>query len=188
MYLSDEQARARLNSKRNLCFAPFLGFNKNTLMSAPTEPTEPNVILTRAKRAGNNRKNLPNFVKTEIAILARSGEKQTTLAAQFGTSQTEISMIERGKIKSVDEVKVKEIVEERLNQARDLALDKLMQSLGLIDGEKLKSSSAKDLSIVALNMGKITERAYGNSEQSRVNLNIFVPETRDEKHFAKVEV
>jgi hypothetical protein len=73
---------------------------------------------------------------------------------------------------------------------RDLALDKLMDSLGIIGEETLASCGAKDASIVARNLAGVVQQLTPRSEvnQSGVTLVIYAPRQKNESQFEAIDV
>jgi hypothetical protein len=71
-----------------------------------------------------------------------------------------------------------------------MALDKLMASLGLVNPETLSTCGAKDASLVARNLAmvvdKLTPKEAG--DQSRVQLVIYAPQRKTEKHYETIDV
>lgn len=170
MFKTEEQVNERLSSKRNLV-------NRFGI---------PNVSIIPLERPGNKEKpKLEQDQKDEIAFRSRSGEKQKDLAKEFGVSQSAIGEIEQGRTK-VNEAKV----EARLNEVRDVAMTKLLESLGYISSEKLDKCKATDLSSIAANMSKVVSNVTTKSNETGpiVNVNVFAPELRNEKTFKVIEV
>jgi hypothetical protein len=174
MFLTQEQARARLESSKNLA-------NLLKEESCSEVSIEERVI----ERPGKKGPNLTEETRTEIATRARLGERQIDLAEEFQVPQSAISLIKNGKVKGIDENKA----ERAISSVRDKALDRLMASLGLISDDKLSGCSAKDLSVIASNMGRVVEKTLPKSEQhDHINLVIYAPELRQEKSYKVVEV
>lgn len=173
MFKTEEQINERLKSERNLVNR----FGK----------TEPVVLdIVPLGQPGNKEKpKLDQETKNEIAFRARAGETQVSLAAEFNVSQSAIGEIEQGRTK-VDEDKV----EQRLNQVQDVAMSKLLESLGYITSEKLDKCKAVELSAVAANMGKIvgSVRKQDSNQGPIVQVQVFAPELRKEQNFKTIEV
>ena len=173
MFLTKEQAEKRLSSENNLA---------NRFNSSQVEITE-KVIQLPGKKPGSI--NLEKEVRNEIAIRARLGETQVSLAKEFKVITPTVSSIERGKVKGIDEDKV----EKAINEVRDRALDRLMHSLGLITDDKLSGCSAKDLSVIASNMGRVVEKVTPKTEgPDNINFIIYSPELKKEQAFDVVEI
>lgn len=186
MFLTNEQAEVRLNSEKNLANR-FARGNDKKVPEKVTEITQAEVIITEKviHLPGKNGINLSEEVRTEIATRARLGESQTNLASEFNITQANVSSIERGRTKGIDEVKV----EETTNRARDLALERLMQSLGLLTEDKLSGCSAKDLSVIASNMGRVVEKINPKTVQAdNINFIIYAPELKQERAYETVEI
>lgn len=207
MFLTEEQAKARLNSGRNL--ANLFSLEKTSeaqedardqnspdrAQPRPFEPPEVSKIEKAETRtftveehilslSGKNRTNLSRETRNEIALRARLGEKTSALAAEFQITQGNVSHIKTGRTHGIDE---KEIVES-LSEVRDKALDRLMVSLGLITDEKLAKCNAKELSVVAANMGKVVEKTIPRDSVDRINLVIYTPELKQERAFDVVDI
>lgn len=175
MFLDPEKARARLESEDNLA---------NRFKKKEEKP--PEIQEVTLHRPGKDRPNLTREERTEIATRAKLGENQQRLADEFGTTQENVSQIKNRKNqKNIDEDKV----ESTITQVRDKALDRLMSSLGLLTDDKLSGCSAKDLSVIAANMGRVVDKTLPKSDSpDKINLIIFSPELRQEKSFKVVEV
>jgi hypothetical protein len=185
MFLTAKQADARLNSEKNLA----LRFgNKNDIVPDTQVPKcQTNTITEKViTLPGKNRINLTKDERTNIAIETRLGvSSQTELARATGLNILTINNIHSGKTKGIDEDRVKEVT----NRARDLALERLMASLGLISDDKLSGCSAKDLSTIASNMGRVVEKIQDKVEQSdNINFVIYSPELKQERAFDVIEV
>jgi len=171
MHITREEAEKRLSSPENL--ARRFG-----------NPDEPPVKHIPIKLRGKDRVNLSWEDRTEIAIRARLGENQSKLAQEFNITQGNVSHIETGRTQGVDDSKVNQALE----VARDKAVDKLMAALGLITEDKLSSSSARELSVIAANMSRVVEKTLPKDSGGNINLVIYSPELRTERGFRKVEV
>jgi hypothetical protein len=131
MILTDEQAKERLNSDRNLLNR----FGKDKPVTSPSVD-----IIPVRRPGGDSGDSLPAEQKTEMAARARLGEGQKALAKEFGVHVATVSSIERG----VQRFKVDEkAVEDRMNQVQDVAMCKLLSSLGFLDDDKLEETRRK---------------------------------------------
>lgn len=204
MILSKEQADSRISSQRNLAsrFGKISPSPKEhssedshsdssgSSLPSPEDNSQQassRVDVIPMRRPGNPGYQLPKELKTTIAILARSGERQATLAEEFGTTQGEVSYIERGKSKGVDE----SIVDKKLGEIRDSALDRLTQAVLGITNDKLANTKAVDLSSIAKNLSITVEKISPRKETSTENtprIVIYAPQIRDEASFNVVEV
>lgn len=171
MLLSNNQAEQRLGSPRNL--ANRFG------SSAPTF-----ITVHRPGRKADT-PNMDKIKQNEIALRSRLGEKQGALAQEFNTTQARVSQLERGKSNSLDEEKL----HEQLSKARDVAVDKLLTSMGLITSEKLNKENAQGLSRIAANMARVVEKTLPKeSSDNNVQVIVYCPEQRSESSFKIVEV
>ena len=174
MILTEEQAKARLESGRNL------------LNRFGKEEPRPVVDVIEIRRphgiGGNTTEKNPDGV--EIASRARLGEKNRVLAAEFGVAQQTITKYRNGEI-GVNEA----AVTDRMNEVQDVAMCRLLSSLGFLDDNKLSKLGAKELSAVAANMAKVvgnTREQKGND--NRVTVQLFAPELRKETSYKVLEV
>lgn len=200
MFITEDQARARLESENNLAnrfkkpdedcsvlTESILTEKENPENTSSNNSSNSPIEIREIKGPGRNKDSRPYGTKltTEIAIRAKLGEKQEKLAQEFGTAQSHISSIKNGKVKSVDEQAVDLVI----GEVRDKALDRLMSSLGLLTDDKLSGCSAKDLSAIAANMGRVVEKTNPKSDSpDKINLIIYSPELKNEKSFNIVEI
>lgn len=191
MILTEEQAKARIESSENL-------INRLNKEEEPTysgiekveEPKEKIVTLNpRAAHAGYY-KHLASEDRIEVAARARIGEPQKKLMAEFGVSQHTVSVLAKGQDYfgrgRVDEAKV----QDRMNEIQDVALCKLMKTLGYLGDEKLSELGAKDLAAVAQSMAKVagTLRPQERAGDAVAQVIIYAPETRPESKYQVVSV
>ena len=182
MFLSEKQALARLDSEKNLANR----FGKKEVKILEEE--KPQVILTEKviPLPGKNRINLTKDERTEIAILSRAGtDTNRELARAFNIEEQTVSLIKNAKTKGINEEKV----EETINIAKDRALDRLMASLNLLTNDKLSGCNAKDLSVIASNMGRVVEKIQTRTEApDNINFIIYSPELKQERAYETVEI
>lgn len=201
MFLTDSQAEKRLSSEKNLARATFLRSDSNqTRAKNPEEITESvtesvpisGEVLTGTVTEkvislnGKNRINLTREERNEIAIETRTGlHSQTESAKNHNLNLITVHNITQGKTKGIDEDKVNQVI----SSVRDRALDRLMHSLGLLTDDKLSGCSAKDLSLIASNMGRVVEKIQNKVEQpDNINFIIYAPELKQERSFETIEI
>lgn len=194
MFLTQDQAEARLNSEKNLARASFLRGNARSenstgaLLPDNSNSTLPTNTVTEKviPLSGKNRINLTTEERTNIAIESRLGTKsQTEIARANNLRVLTVANIHSGKTKGIDEERVKQVT----NNVRDLALERLMASLGLLTDDKLTGCSAKDLSTIASNMGRVVEKIQDKVETpDNINFIIYSPELKQERAFDVIEV
>jgi hypothetical protein len=226
MFLTEEQARERLKSEKNLANrfnklsgqvratrnlpdapilsdsdpdsqAPILSDSQNERATQLSSPQSESPILSDNENSvsltekviplpGKNRINLTRDERTEIAIATRTGtETQASVARLFGVTPVEVNKIHNQKIQGIDEERVTAIT----NEVRDRALDRLMASLGLLTDDKISGCSAKDLSVIASNMGRVVEKITPKIEApDNINFIIYSPELKQERAFKTIEI
>lgn len=180
MLLEPQVASERLESPRNLA-TRFSGKNQSPYY----QPS--NVVIIDTKRPGGDPINVPAVDATLIATLGRSKQAtQVELAKEFGITQQGVSRIVNKGTSAVDEAAVTSV----LDKVEDLALERLMSSLGLITDDKMSKSSAKDLSTIAGNLSKVHSnlKGQGGTNGPVVNIQIFKPEKRAEHLFQTIDV
>lgn len=186
MFLTKGQAESRLSSERNLA----LRFGKEESQEASQEDSNPERATVNIEEhvipmRGRNKVALTEELRTEIAIRTRSGEPQANLVSEYNLAPSTVHSIEKGKTKGINEDKVKEVID----TVKDRALDRLMSSLGLLTNDKLSGCTAKDLSIIASNMGRVVEKMNPKSDQpDNINLIIYAPELKQERAFKVIEI
>ena len=118
------------------------------------------------------------------------GSKNTS--DMFNISRTHAKNLALGQLDYASGPK-KELAERiygKLSDVRDKAVERLMESLELLDEEKMKSCNAKDLSAVAANMARVVDRTIPkeSNEINRLNLVVYAPRLKEVKEFEMVEV
>jgi len=84
---------------------------------------------------------------------------------------------------------VSSAIERTTEKIRDLALNKLMASLGIVNDETLSQCGAKDASTVARNLAGVVEKLSPKDVMgSNVTLVVYAPQLRNEKHYDTIEV
>ena len=213
MFLTNEQANARLNSEKNLA----LRFGKSEQLNPRSQEVPARAIDPDAREAidaredakdpeslsglpqvthtitekviplnGKNRINLTRDERTEIAIQTRTGaSSQTVVAQEHNINLLTVNNIHQGKTKGIDEARVKEVTD----SVRDHALDRLMASLGLLTDDKLSGCSAKDLSVIASNMGRVFDKIRDKVETpDNINFIIYSTELKQERAYDVIDI
>lgn len=178
MFIDKAEAIRRLKSPANLASAEFL--------------RRPEVEIKQIDR-GKVRNNLLEEQRDAIAKVAASGAyKQKDIAAVFGCDQRTVSTCLTGKVGSrpANEDRAAKR-NERLDVAKDTALEKLMAALGLIDKDKLSGlDSAKELGKFSKDMASVFNSLQNEAGANRapVNLIVYAPQSREEKQFKTIDV
>jgi len=83
---------------------------------------------------------------------------------------------------------LRERIEKNLGKVRDIALDRLMTSINLIEDDKLESLGAKDLSTVASNLSRVVEKTLPRdmSAAPTAQLIVYAPTIAKEEHYETV--
>jgi len=170
MLLDKDDKEKRLQSPRNLLNL----LPRNAVAFRPLHVT---------KQIGT--KNIPLPLKVVAGVLAKT-EPVKEVAEVFDISESSVRAAKNGKGNS----DVRDAVAATSEKIRDLALDKLMSSLGIINGETLGNCTAKDASVVARNLagvvGQLSPREKLDGNQ--VTFVIYAPKQKTEEHFQTVEV
>lgn len=145
-------------------------------------------------------KNVPPIIREIVGIQAKLGAGQKELEKVFGISRSVIGNYADGRVNTKKEIERngeresdKELsarVEAAIGKVRDKALERIMESLNLMDG-KMESESARSLSQIGSNISRIlaatmpkTDSPVGNT----FNTVIYSPEVKQEKHYDVIEV
>ena len=183
MQLTAEEARRRLDSSKNLVNS--LPANGTSVHAKPTENCTTVVPLQQGR---SGRPKIPDFLKVKVGTLAHT-ESQKGLSKEFGVSEAVISKTKTGKVGGQN---IQDRISENLGFARDLALERLMSTLGLIDETKLMDQDAKGLASVASSLSKVVKDTApvetAGAREAGVQVLIYAPQQREEKKFEVVDV
>lgn len=138
------------------------------------------------KRRLNSPRNLVNSLRKEEApktlqvvagTLAHIEDKKE-VAREFGMSESQIN-----KAKNLPEVK------STVNRVQELALDMLLDSLGLLSKDLLIGEKPKDISIIAANLSRVYSNiSPKNVQESRTQVLIYTPQQRSVKDYDIIDV
>lgn len=83
---------------------------------------------------------------------------------------------------------IREKLEKNLGRVRDVALDRLLSSINLIEDDKLEGLGAKDLSTVASNLSRVVEKTLPKEMQQAptAQLIVYAPTIAKEEHYETV--
>jgi len=193
MVLDEERVRERLNSPLNLAnrFSRAKSIEEGpkesvrASLSPPQgmdESEESSLKLIPFKEGlGRHRPPLPDEVRDTIAILSHGNDRQKEIAKEFGVSQAEVSYLKTGRARSN--------VRASIERVQERAIERLMESLGLLTNEKIEKCNAVNISAIASNLAKVVNQTSpGNLDGSGVNLVVYAPQVRNEKYYKSVEV
>lgn len=166
MLIDNDELKRRVGSDRNIL---------NGLVSDNS--------IHRSAHPSVKRARIPTPLKVVAGVLARQ-EGTVAVAQELGISTATVSRAKNGRDSSVEEA-----VDEASSRIRDLALEKVMQSLGIIGKEKLSDCSAKDASIIAKNLAFVADKVSPQSKSpTTVQLVVYAPQQRDEKQYNTIDV
>jgi len=208
MLLTLEQFNQRLDSENNLinstaeanpsdvCVAP--SEVEEELLSASEDSSSSTKIV---KWGGSSTKERIHYKLSEeqrvtIGSLGRVFPTKD-VAELTGVSQDAVRDLRNGKKGSSGyDANLNEAINKatlaKKQTIQDIAMEKLLKTLGFISEDKLEKGSAKDLSSVAANLSKVhsnLEPKVATSDGSpRVQVILFQPKPLSESHFEVVDV
>lgn len=153
------------------------------------------------KRPGNNRawlsKQERTGIATDLASAPLNGNKnghkigQKEIAEKYGVQVSTVSDIANGVRRVPDSPRSveQEKVDLALDAVREQAIDRLMAGLGQLTEDKISGHTAKDISVICANMSKVVKDTIPQEKAAQqINLVVYTPELRAEKHFDSIEV
>lgn len=131
-----------------------------------------------------NRPRLPNTaIRAVVGSLAEQGVPPKDISQAFGVSKNQIKSAEITKVPDVASAR-----EKTVEKVREMALDRMLVSLGLMDNTKLENCTAKDLSAVASNLSRVIDRTSQRDAGDRLQLIIYAPQQKEEKDYKVVDI
>jgi hypothetical protein len=133
----------------------------------------------------------PNFPETQKILAGTfahiSGNRRS--AEAFGMSGQQAMNIKKGHSGGKE---LQKRIDESLGRVRDIALEKLTESLGFISPEKLEKASVRDLASVAKDMATVVEKSAPSHEKTPhvgVQFQIMTVEPyKDESRYKTIEI
>lgn len=176
-FLTTEKAEQALSGSNNLL---------NRLLNPP-------VVLRDIKLSNHDgTKNITDEVKKDVIVYSfeNPAVSNKQVGEVFNISAESVSGIKTGGKDKKESADVKELRETKREEASDVAIDKMMQALGLISADKLDALSAKDLANTAASFSKIAANMRGKEKitDNRTQIVIFSPEQRKESSFHTIDV
>jgi hypothetical protein len=201
MFINKEEALRRLTSSANLASAEFNipraipPSGEAPSREAPSVEDSSQLVQHKLiDRGFVKQKDLLGSKRTAIAKFSIENPriKQDDVALLHGVSKSEVAACKSGRIggRPANELN-KGIRTEIINNAKDIALEKLMLALGLIDEEKLSGlESAKDIGRFSKDMASVYNSltAQTANQGAQVNLIVYAPKSREEASFKVVDV
>lgn len=169
MQIDEAELRRRLNSNNNLARE-----------SLPEPPKIPSVEIIHPEKTPQTPQVKSQSLRTIAGILAHQAPAPQ-VARELGLTKNQVISAKHSSV-------IAPAVKAGVDRVRELALDKLMLSLGLMTEEKLDNASLKDLSIVAANMSRVVEKTSPKESSENIKLVIYAPTLRSEKSYGEIEV
>lgn len=190
--LSQDKAFERLTSSQNLA---------SRFCSGHSVSNRPSLEV----RQNQQKRFIPEFIKAEAVRRSLTGlESRKEIAEDLGISAPEVGYLKQKALdasrlessKSLEASTVPETGSDGLSQqtrtgltsARDLALKRLLSTLGFMDEERLAKASLKDLTNVASAMSKVIDKSMPQDKGSGVTLVVYAPEIKTESAYRVIEV
>lgn len=182
MELTEDQAKERLSSNRNL-------LNKLGLSTDRTEKTESNLNVVKLHNGGRREgdKNIPQSIRELVSVAANVGTTKEAAEA-FGVSHHQAHDYKHGKVSDRTNEELTEARDKGLGQIHDRALEILMHSMGLITPKAMEGMKVKDVVTVAEKMAGIVDKTRGESKEHKPLVIIHAPRVRDESEFEVIEI
>lgn len=212
MFITEEQLKARLQSPNNvLNIVKKITPEKLTplAISIPTaiHPTIPNNLPDE-----NNRQRAARIARDSISQHAVHGEYTVnpnisndvvratigSLSSQAGVSSQSIQKefgVTRNQVTGARNSKKKTIAE-RIARGKDrvseLAIDRLMETLGLLTSDTLVEEKPKDLASIAASLAKVASSMGRDGSEDKkgsgVNITVYAPSPRELNSYSVIDV
>jgi hypothetical protein len=170
MFLSDEQAQARLEHNENFCNAK---------------------VVRRNEWAGNRTgKRIPDYMKTLIGVCARV-DGQGVAAKEFGISTNTAHALAHGQNMRGQEPGRRELIDQKVEQVQDKALDLLCGSLGLVNLDEVKELDVKSKVGIVERLAGVVDKVKDKSQGPINNGNVFIvqaPAIMSSSEFETIDV
>ena len=170
MIISEQELQRRLGSNKNLVNVlarPSLPV-PNTFPAAPrTEINLHRETEHKAALPNTAARLVPDGLKTIAASLVRQGVPEATVCREFNIPAHEV--------RTADEAKVSASIA----RVRELALDRLLITLGLMTPDMLATASLKELSTNTANLSRVLDKtAPTEINDNRVQFLVYAPGPR----------
>ncbi len=172
MQISAEEMKRRLNSSKNLA-------NK----IGTCAPKSQNVKVVEIQKPKNEPVIKNEVLRTIIGSLASQGESVKNITQEFGVTTQQVMSARETKVPTIA------VPRQEINdRVRELALDKLMQCLGLMTPEKMENADLKTLAIVASNMSRVVEKVSPKESANTTQLVIYAPQIKSVDKYTVIDV
>ena len=169
MIISEQELQRRLGSNKNL--VNVLSPSRPSLPVPNTFPAAPRTEITLPRetehKAALPTGLVPDGLKTVAASLVRQGVPEATVCREFNIPAHEV--------RAADEAKVSASIA----RVRELALDRLLITLGLMTPDMLATASLKELSTNTANLSRVLDKtAPTEINDNRVQFLVYAPGVR----------
>lgn len=174
--ITEEELQKRLENPDNLC-------NREEIIVQ----VEHKRLRDSGRREGD--KNIPETVKELAGVLAHV-DTLKNVGESLGISTSQVHQFKNGRnSQHVPNEELKDKIDERLGTVKDLALDRLVNSLNVITPEKLEKIKVVNAASIAQRMASVVEKvSEKKNDVGNVIFQIYAPRMREEKEFEVIEV
>lgn len=210
MIINSEQALQRLTSKENIITIitpinnsplPPAGESGDSLLTPSSSIESPDFKLSHwqgynnggptglSNDRGNGCEEIPLETKVAIATLAQTMPRRE-VADMFDVCERTVSNYKAGEInRGKKDAALSSALEKSLDRIQDLAIERMVASIGFMTDDKMENSKAIELSAIAANMSKVIERTLPKEKQGpTIQVHVYAPRPSAERHFETIEV
>lgn len=189
---SDKTASRNLSSERNYLarMNEFQGRVEDSI-DLSNERESVTLVVEEKEPLGRKGGNIPDEVKSAVAILSAHDVPHNEIARMFGISDSSVSNFANGLDNNrTPDKELETRIESEREKIERSALEKTMMTLGLIETEDVMMLGAKDKSIVAQNLSKVAANMKDKTvtNDNRVQMIIHAPQVRADYHYQEIEV
>ena len=206
MFITKEQMEKRINSSNNVINV----IKQNISISNPTAKVgvQDNIPViqenlpqenNQERAARNARNNIdyselheeytvnPNIgndtVRATIGALSATGVSSQTLQKEFGVTKNQIIGARNSK-------PLKERIDNTKDKVSELALDKLMSVLNLLDTDSIANEKPKEIANIAVSMAKVvgSMRKHDQEKDNKITLTVITPMQRNIESYNTIDV
>lgn len=177
-FISDEDIDSRLTSSDNLV---------------------KRLEIHRCGKGHGNKEEVPPEIKSLIADISNEpGVNGTELAKTFGVSQGLVSLTKNGMTSQGRHPELFEAVQKKKNQvegkraeAEELAIDAVVESLGLLTNKIPDIAKPKELASIARDMATVADKIRGRSsgeKDTQVHVHLYAPQMKKVEDYEVIDV
>lgn len=146
--------------------------------------------IRKFRHTGSKGKKVPSELRPLIAALA-TVEGTTQTAKDFGTALPTVNNFKHGKSSNdVPDAKLESDTAKILGTVRDLAADRLLAAIGLLDNDRLAGvTKATEISAIAANLSRVVEKVTPKLDQTNGPVfHVYAPELRTLDRYEVIDV